>query len=125
MKSSQAILCQHVRKFINGSYGILNEILDNDNSSYDVDELSIVLLEKSRLLRKEILDLSENISALAEAVDTSADDIELSTAYNCWEKEYDYVVHIEKTWHICEIFLLNPAPNLSMDMLKWLKVSFC
>jgi hypothetical protein len=133
MKGSS--LLRNVRKFINGSFGIFTEVLREDTSALSADDLSLMLLEQCGLFRKELVALEENIDSIAAEVDAAAAAAAAAAATasssssaapreeDSWGAECDYVCHIEKAWHICEIFLLNPSSDLSLDMLKWFHVS--
>jgi hypothetical protein len=128
MKGS-SLLCRHVRKFINGSFGVFTEVLQEDTSTLSADDLSLVLLEQCGLFRKELVALEENIDSIAAEADAAAAAASSSSPSaapreeeDSWGAECDYVCHIEKAWHICEIFLLNPSADLSIHMLKWFHV---
>jgi hypothetical protein len=41
------------------------------------------------------------------------------------DQEY-YAVHsMEKSWHVCEVFFLNPTKLLSLEFVKWLREVCC
>lgn len=76
------------------------------------------VLGQSQKFRDRLRELNEHLSSIAHSLaDEDANDIDLV------DRGYDLICGVEKSWYICEVFLLNPAKHLSLEMGKWLKES--
>lgn len=94
----------------------------SDENSSNVDHRSPTdfksfVLEQSQKFRDRLRELNEHLSSIAQ----SLADREHANDMDLVDREYDLICGIEKSWYICEVFLLNPAKHLSLEMGKWLK----
>jgi len=81
------------------------------------DAHRLQVLSCSESFREQLRTLAAEIGVVAETEAASADGMSL-------DGDYDTVYSIEKSWQICEIFSINPTKLLSIELIKWLKVSF-
>lgn len=104
-----------VREFILSSFcdfkSLENE-RENLNSRNINDEnyfnyVKDIMLKHSKLFRKRLIDLKNDLRKL-HAIDN-----------NSFSDEHDFIEHIEKIWQICEIFHINTTKNLSLETSKW------
>ena len=111
-----------VRMFVFSSYRIFKKFVEESVDHSSIFASSQLLREKLEIL---YIDLANIYSQLA-------DDSTLSTAQSSSisqqqqdymddiEKAYQMLRDMENSWHICEIFHLNPTKTLSLEMCKWL-----
>ena len=105
------------RKFIHSSYRILESIPKDIDSNHLTDEYRSFIVQQSELFRETLSGLNADINAIAESMDSSGDE----AAANL-DQEYDLICNLEQSWHICEVFLINPTKHISIEVARWLKV---
>lgn len=96
-----------LRKFILQAFASFQDILRLGANPSTEDKLRI-----SRFQRGRLLDWTENATN-----NLTAADIEI--AFELIEN----LRHIEKSWHICEVFCFNSASiSINLGFIQWLKV---
>lgn len=86
------------------------------SSSSSSADFKTFVLEQSQKFRDRLRELNEHLSSIAQSL---ADEEQANVDF---DTEYDLICGLEKSWYICEVFLLNPVKHLSIEMGKWLKV---
>ena len=149
MKSKHTdLLSSIIHKYINESFKVfINTPKYNDNfyddtiynnnyenskyRNYEYDHHVITILKSSELFRSQLQIFGDSLNQLAESIDNNDDcnndnsnDNNIVT-YDLINNEidefYDMICSIEKSWQLCEIFLLNPTTALSIEFTKWMK----
>lgn len=80
------------------------------------DAHKLQILTCSENFREQLRTLAAQIGSVAETEGVREGGLSL-------DGDYDTVYSIEKSWQICEIFSINPTKLLSIELIKWLKVS--
>ena len=111
------------RKFVHASFKSFQEVPKNVELQAIDEEHKLLILNRSENFREHLRSLIADINLQAEELDRTAHDREEIADENATlEKVHDTMYSIEKSWQICEIFLLNPTKLLSIELIKWLKV---
>ena len=119
MKAQALPLTCASRKFLYDSFRVYQEVPKNVEIKSVSEDQKLQLLNCSINFRCQLRTLAEKISSLAEVSDQCNG---TDTANSSLDDAYDSIYSVEKSWHICEIFFLNPTKLLSIELLKWLKV---
>lgn len=142
MKSKHTdLLSSIIHKYINESFKVfINSPKYNDNfyddtiynnnyenskyRNYEYDHHVITILKSSELFRSQLQIFGDSLNQIAESIDNNDNDYNNLT-YDLINNEidefYDMICSIEKSWQLCEIFLLNPTTALSIEFTKWMK----
>ncbi|KAJ1438540.1 Nup85 nucleoporin-domain-containing protein [Ochromonadaceae sp. CCMP2298] len=110
------------RKFIFDSFAVFQRIPQNVDPQFLGDEIKLEILRCSAEFRSHLRALAAEVSEIAESQDSSSSRTNPSASL---DQEY-YAVHsMEKSWHVCEVFLLNPTKLLSIEFVRWLREVCC
>jgi hypothetical protein len=149
MKSKHTdLLSSIIHKYINESFKVfINTPKYNDNfydhtvynnnydnskyRNYEYDHHVISILKSSELFRSQLQIFGESLNQLAESIDNNNNNdtnndnnnnnLTSDLTNNEIDEFYDMICSIEKSWQLCEIFLLNPTTALSIEFTKWIK----
>jgi len=149
MKSKHTdLLSSIIHKYINESFKVfINAPKYNDNfyddtiynnnyenskyRNYEYDHHVITILKSSELFRSQLQIFGDSLNQLAESIDNNDDNnndnnnddniVTYDLINNEIDEFYDMICSIEKSWQLCEIFLLNPTTALSIEFTKWMK----
>jgi hypothetical protein len=116
MEDEVAGLC---RRFLNASYATYTSVPRNIDAQLIGDDQRSVLAGSSAAFRGHLKRLAEDVSSTAERLDQGGASGELLSRL---ESYYDLLYSIEKSWHVCEIFTINPTKTLSLELVRWIKV---
>ncbi len=80
------------------------------------DKFRFALLEQSRIhrahlrvLKQEVIDMSENYHTDEEI-------------FQALESQHDLVFQFHQSWHLVEVFILNPTRFVAVEFAGWLQV---
>ncbi len=86
------------------------------------DKFRFILLEQSRIhrahlrvLKQEVMEMSENYHSDEEI-------------FQALEGQHDLVFQFHQSWHLIEVFILNPTRFVAVEFAGWLqvgKLSYC
>jgi hypothetical protein len=107
------------RRFINESFATFQKTPKGIDAQFVDDSQRLDLTRCSEQFRSHLRRLADAVSSAAELVDIEGVGTSDSASL---EQDYDLLYSIEKSWHICEIFTINPTKTLSIELVKWLKV---
>lgn len=105
-----------VRLFAFSSYRIFKKLAEEA-----VDHSSI--FTSSQQLREKLVILYLDLAAIYTQLGddpSNTSDLQKQVYMDGIEKAYQMIRDMENSWHICEIFHLNPTKALSLEMCKWL-----
>lgn len=127
--SNDAIIAS-IRKLVLQSCKIYSEYQQmNTDTASDSEALQMVGISTSQAFRKQLRMLNTDLTNIADRIINAASpsagtEIDFSSTI---DQLFDLVLNTEKSWHLCEIFLLNNRQNTSLELCRWLFVStiFC
>jgi hypothetical protein len=108
------------RRFVNESFASFQKIPKGIDAQFVDQAQRLALTDCSGQFRSHLRRLTDAVSIAAEQIDIAGNG---SADSGSLEQDYDVLYSIEKSWHICEIFTINPTKTLSIELVKWLKVS--
>lgn len=107
------------RRFFNESFATFQKVPKGNEAQFIDESQRLDLTRCSEQFRSHLRRLTDAVSSAAEQIDIAGEGNADSASL---EQDYDLLYSIEKSWHICEIFTINPTKTLSIELVKWLKV---
>jgi hypothetical protein len=115
------VLNSSVRKYIHSAFRIFESIPKVvDPNNVINEEYRNFIVQESEQFRETLSALNSDINGIAELLDN-----ETNSNGGLLDREYDLICNLEQSWHICEVFLLNPTKHISIETARWLKVCLC
>lgn len=75
----------------------------------------------SQSFRYQLKRLQRDVDATVEQLHRQSNS-ECDASSRQLENLYDVAYSMEKSWHICEMFAVNPTKLISTELVTWLKV---
>lgn len=125
---SSGPVAQSVRKHILSSYRVFRSLCDKSipylTASPSLVPFAEVAVKHSEQLRMELKNLMVDLDNILQQLSHMSPHNSMVESVNMEEDEiirrHDAVKSIEKVWHLCEIFHINPTKYLSLEFARWL-----
>lgn len=116
----KADVVDQLRNLIRAFFSVYQSVPRFIDSQTIDDEQRSLVVGCSGNFRNHLRRCADEINSAAERLDGDEANDELIMELI---GVFDQLHSVEKSWHLCEIFLINPSRLLSLDLVAWLKVS--
>eukprot|EP01038_Epipyxis_sp_PR26KG_P004794 gene4794-6721_t len=112
-----------VHKYLNDSFRFMQLSKYERNAigdfTKDFNFSASLILKNSKEMRKSIQIVRSDVNIIVER---EAKEL-LDNQLDALDQLDEMLTLFEKSWHLCEVFILNPTKNVSLEMSRWLKTS--